>query len=169
MNFQTTLFFLLFFLFNQAVLSQSDSSQQSDKIVSDLLIGKCQRKDLQRGEFAKYFFNEYSHYTPKKEITEFLKNKIYSYSITIVLGTWCSDSREQVPRFIKILDELDYNTNSIEIFCVNHEKSAGIDISYLKIDRVPTIIFFKEGIEMGRITETPYLTLEEDIYNIVKK
>jgi len=167
MNFKSTLFILNFMLITQFVLSQSEVVLEEKSTIPDYLFGKYQRTDLQQGEFSRFFFNEYTSYYPKKEITDLLRNKIYSYSITIILGTWCGDSKEQVPKFFKILDELDYNTNYIEIICVDRKKTAGIDISKLNVERVPTFIFFIEGIEKGRITETPSLTLEEDIYNIL--
>jgi hypothetical protein len=169
MKFKLVLFTLLPLLISKVVLSQSDTVLLEKNTKFDGLIGICQRTDLQRGEFSGYFFKEYAHYSPKKEVITLLKNKIYSYTITLVLGTWCSDSREQVPGFFKILDELDYNSNYLEIICVNREKVAGIDISALKIERVPTFIFFSDGIEKGRITETPLLTLEEDIYNLLSR
>ena len=169
MNFKSTLFILNFMLITRFVISQSEPVIEEKSAVPDYLFGKCQRTDLQKGEFAKFFFNEYTNYFPKKEITDLLGNKIYSCSITIILGTWCSDSKEQVPKFFKILDQLDYNTNYVEIICVDRKKTAGFDISALQIERVPTFIFYKSGIEKGRITETPLLTLEEDIYNILNK
>lgn len=144
-------------------------AQTDTNNLSEPSTGICKRADLQKGAFSKYFFKEYSDYTPSKEATDLLENKIFSSSITIVLGTWCGDSKEQVPRFIKILDVLDYNTNLLEIICVDRKKSAGMDISSLKIDRVPTFIFFKDGIEMGRITESPLITLEEDIIRLLNK
>lgn len=130
-------------------------------------IGEINRTDLQKGEFAKYFFGEYKNYNPEKEVIDQLRYKIYDCSITIVLGIWCSDSKEQIPKFFKILDELDYNTEKLKIISVDKNKSAGYDISALKIKRVPTFIFVKEGIEKGRITETPNLTIEKDMYNIL--
>jgi hypothetical protein len=130
-------------------------------------LGEIKRTDLQNGEFSKTFFTEYKNYFPEKEVIDLLKYKIYNYSITIVLGTWCSDSKEQVPKFFKILDELDYNTEHLTIISVDKNKSAGYDISSLGITWVPTFIFIKDGVEKGRITETPTLTIEKDIYNIL--
>jgi hypothetical protein len=150
--------------FTLTAFAQTDTNNRSEQST-----GTSKRADLQKGVFSNYFFKEYSDYTPSKEATDLLENKIFSYSITVVLGTWCGDSKEQVPRFIKILDVLDYNTNLLEIICVDRKKSAGMDISSLKIERVPTFIFFKEGIEIGRITESPLITLEEDIIRLLNK
>jgi hypothetical protein len=149
-------------LFTQFAFPQ-DHHEES----SSYRIGELKRTDLQRGEFSKYFFSEYKNYSCEKEVIDLLKYKIYNCSITIVLGIWCSDSKEQVPKFFRILDELDYNTELLTIISVDKNKSAGYDISSLGITRVPTFIFIKDGIEKGRITETPTLTIEKDIYNIL--
>ncbi len=42
-----------------------------------------------------------------------------------------------------------------------------LDITNLKIERVPTIIFYRNGVELGRITETPVQSLEKDMEVIV--
>ena len=43
-----------------------------------------------------------------------------------------------------------------------------VDIEDLNIELVPTFIIYKKGEEIGRIVETPYDTLEEDIWKIVQ-
>lgn len=142
------------------------SSEPKEK--PDFLVGKVNRSDIQKGEFAGYFFSEYKKYNPEQEIISKLKNGIYNKSVLVVLGTWCHDSKEQVPKFFKILDQLDYNTSLVEIICVDRKKTAGsIDISQLKIERVPTFIFYEKDIEVGRIIETPVLSIEEDLLNIL--
>ena len=150
--------------------AQSESSHMKDDANLDLIVGKCERIELQKGEFGNYFIEEYKNYKPDRELLENIKNKFFNCSITIVLGTWCHDSQEQVPRFIKILDDVDYNTNYLEVICVDKEKIAGdYDISALNIEKVPTFIFYKNDKEVGRIIETPSNTLEIDVNNIVNK
>ena len=162
---------ILTLLLNVINLSaQTDSSHIQVDLEFDFTVGKCERIELQKGEFGSYFFEEYRNYQPDRDLLENIKNKIFNYSITIVLGTWCYDSQQQVPRFIKILDLIDYNTNYLEIICVDKEKKAGdIDISTLNIERVPTFIYYKDDIEVGRIIETPSNSLVIDTYNILNK
>ena len=149
-------------------IAQQDSLSVIEDENPEILIGEFARNDMQKGDFGGHFFNEYRKYIPENDVLDYLKNKIYNYNITIVLATWCHDSQEQVPRFFKILDNLDYNTNHIRIICADKSKSAGeIDISGLYIERVPTFIFYENDIEKGRIIETPDSTLEKDIYNIL--
>ena len=147
---------------------QTDSLQNVQNSADEFIVGKCDRIDLQKGDFGKHFFEEYNNYNPESEFLDNIKNKIFNCSITIVLGTWCHDSQQQVPRFIKILDELDYNTNYLEIICVDKDKKTGdIEITDMNIERVPTFIFYEKDKEIGRIIETPNKSLEIDTYKIL--
>ncbi len=85
------------------------------------------------------------------------------------MGTWCSDSRREVPRFKKILDLLNYPAEKVKIFAVNRDKKIEKeDISGLRIEFVPTFIFYSDGKETGRIVETPYKSLEADMLKIFR-
>ena len=86
------------------------------------------------------------------------------------MGTWCSDSRREVPRFYKILDSLNFPSAKVKLIMVDRKKeAAGIDISPFNIELVPTMIFYNDGLEDGRIIETPKETLEKDLEEILVK
>ena len=158
--------FLLIFM--QQPASAQTETNASGPDDEEILVGKVTRSQLQTGEFGDYFEYNYTNYSPDQQTINELKNKIYGYDIIIVLGTWCSDSQREVPRFYKILDKLEYNTNTVTIYCVDRNKTAGnYDISDLNIERVPTFIFVKDGVEKGRIIETPQNTLEKDMLEIL--
>ena len=54
------------------------------------------------------------------------------------------------------------------MLAVDRDKKAGdCDINYLKVELFPTIILYKEDIEVGRIVESPRKSLEEDLVNII--
>ncbi len=116
-------------------------------------------------EFKKWYSIEYNSYQPKQEIVEQLINLLPSNAkITIVMATWCSDSRREVPRFFKILDAIGFNSDNVTIYCVNKKFQAGKEkISMFQIKKVPTFIYFHYDYEAGRIIETPQTTLEEDL------
>jgi thiol-disulfide isomerase/thioredoxin len=161
--------FLILFSIEATLVSQSITKPSDEKPTPEILVGEYLRADLQKGDFGKYFMEEYTRYNPKKEIVDELKKYIYDKTITIVLATWCHDSKEQVPRFFCILDLIDYNTNRLKIICVDRNKLAGqMDISELKIERVPTFIIYHDGAETGRIIETPNISLEQDILNFLR-
>jgi hypothetical protein len=91
-------------------------------------------------------------------------------NVTLIMGTWCDDSKEQVPRFYKILDMLQFDYSKLSLICVDRKKSApDIDLAGMNIKLVPTFIFYRNYKEIGRITETPARSLEKDMLGIMTK
>ena len=111
---------------------------------------------------------EYNNYQLDYETLDSLEGKLDNINIKIVFRSTCSDSREQLPRLFKILNELNYNVNTITLIGVNREKQGlSNEAEGLDIEFVPTIIFYKDGNEIGRIVETPYESLEKDLLKIL--
>ncbi|MGD9492703.1 MAG: thioredoxin family protein [Bacteroidales bacterium] len=138
----------------------------------DILIGECNREGLMLPLFSEFFNQEYSHYTAAPAILPLLIAKGNHYNIVIIMATWCGDSREQVPRFIKIADSIGFPETEIRIINVDKQKKApGIEEELLSygIERVPTFIFFDGETEIGRIIETPHESLEADWLKILEK
>ena len=130
----------------------------------EVLIGYCTREGLKGDVFGSYFETEYNSYEPETRIIEKLKSLPGDWTATIVLGTWCSDSHREVPRFFRIMDEAGFQDSQVSLICVDRAKEAeGVDISELGVTLVPTFIFYRKGKEMGRIIETPVETLEMDM------
>jgi hypothetical protein len=86
----------------------------------------------------------------------------------VFLGTWCSDSRHQVPRFLKVIDLTRSSLQRVSLYGVDRNKKSpgGTEASY-HIERVPTFVFLKQGKEIGRIVESPQTTLEGDMLSIL--
>jgi thiol-disulfide isomerase/thioredoxin len=134
------------------------------KLNEEILIGNCNRAGLEKGEFGKLFEEYYQIYEPDQAVLNELKLKKEGIEILIILGTWCSDSQEQVPKFFKILDKIRFDKKSVELICVNKDKEAGdVETANYNILKIPTFIVYKKGREVGRIVETPYTTLEKDL------
>ena len=165
MNTFRSLSLLVLLITGSALFAQTETHHPDEQ---DFLVGEKSRIELQKASFGIHFMEQYRMYDPCRTILSKLENRIYNYSILIVLGTWCHDSHEQVPRFYKMLDDLDYNTNLVKNICVDKEKTGGtIDISELNIERVPTFIFYDDEKEIGRIIETPETSLEKDSWQIL--
>jgi thiol-disulfide isomerase/thioredoxin len=152
-------------LFAIQTYSQGINTQVPDpRLGMTILLGNCDRSGLESGEFGTVFSEYYSIYEPDKTVVAELKKLTDGASILIVLGTWCSDSQEQVPRFFKILDKIRFDRKEVRVICVNSDKEAGdVDLSGLDIRKVPTFVIYRNGREAGRIIETPYATLEKDL------
>lgn len=161
--------------------TQSDSlsidTTQYNLVVLDtsihraIMIGYCTKEGLSTSSIFKYDYDkEYTQYQPNLDFLNTITESLLELRITIIFGSWCSDSQREVPRLIRILDELNYSSDSLCIIGVNRQKEApNIDISRYMIEFVPTIIFYKNNFEIGRIVESPLETLEDDIASILMK
>jgi len=150
-------------------------SAQSPQIINDskkdnpMLIGLSQRSDYEHSEHFKQWFNEeYESYEIDEEtlyLTSAIEDEI---KIECFMGTWCEDSRREVPRFYKILDQIKFNEKNLKIVSVDKGKvSPGGEEKGKNIHHVPTMIFYSQGQELGRIIEYPVGTLEEDVVDIM--
>jgi thiol-disulfide isomerase/thioredoxin len=112
-----------------------------------------------------------SEYMPDADIIEELKTiAADDLEITIVLGTWCPDSRREVPRFMKLVTAWGFPEEKIRFIGVDINKVAPLgDYPALGIERVPTFIFYENKIETGRIIEVPVTSLEQDTRDILKR
>ncbi len=164
-----SIFIVLFF----SIITLAQTTNQcviDQKSGKPMLVGLCDRGSLQDTSFAWWFNSEYDNYELDRETLSKIKIDSEFQSITIVMGTWCSDSRREVPRFYKILDSLNFPSAKVKLIMVDRKKEAsGIDISSLKMELVPTMIFYNDGLEVGRIIETPKETLEKDLEGIFVK
>ncbi len=138
-----------------------------DKTEKDCIIGVCDRTAFADSNYSVWFDTEYDEYVVDVEFIKPIEDKLNECEITIVLATWCSDSRREVPRLFKILDVINYPTSKLTIIAVNREKN-GVEkeTEGLNINLVPTFIVYKDKNEIGRIIETPVQSLEKDLASI---
>ena len=88
--------------------------------------------------------------------------------VLVFFGTWCGDSKREVPHFLKIADEAGIDSARIKLYGLDRSKKSqdGVSAGY-GIERVPTFIFLRDGKEVGRITEKPQGSLESDMLTIL--
>lgn len=115
------------------------------------------------------FDQNYATYEPDRELLNGLSTLINNIDITAVIGTWCGDCKLYVPQFYKVLDAIGFAESNLTLIEVDEEKKAeNSTIDHLNIISIPTFIIFKNGQELGRIIESPRLTLERDLLNLLK-
>ena len=159
----------LIVLSNLQTMAQMNSMVVNPETKTKMLIGYCDKNGLQKDMYGIYFKSQYDVYKPADAYIKNLEEKIDDVEITIILGTWCSDSQREVPRFYKVLNEAGYNDKRVKIIAVDKNKAAiVVDISDMDIKRVPTFIIYKDEKEIGRIVETPKKSLERDLWKIIK-
>ena len=114
---------------------------------------------------------KYDAFQPRPESIQKLKAMLGDdLRVDIYLGLWCPDSRNHVPPFIKILDQLGASV-PIHYFSVQRKPAKSIRYYFERtgVERVPTFIFFRGDREIGRIVENPENGLAEDMIAILSK
>lgn len=158
----------------QFCFSQPLNQLEIDKNGNEVLLGEINKSGLTKNTFNTWFSKNYDDYLFNKKVVNLIKDSINQYEIKAFLGTWCGDSKQEVPRFYKILETAKFPEKQLQVIAVdrteNHYKqSPNGEEKGLNIHRVPTFIFYKNGKEVNRIVEHPKETLERDILNIVTK
>lgn len=111
-------------------------------------------------------------YQPQEAWLSFLRKATARYTLVVAMGTWCSDSREQVPRLLKIHEVLGKKSPFSQITLLGIDRSKKVvpaaAFPFGLVERVPTIVVTFGGAEVGRVVETPLSpTLEEDLVRIL--
>ena len=75
-----------------------------------------------------------------------------------------------VPKLEKVLEKANYPMSMLTMYGVDREKTTrkGDQAKY-NITLVPTIMLFKDGKEIGRITESAAKSVEEDLAAMIVK
>ena len=132
--------------------------------------GEVDKDYLFNSKNTKWFPKNYDSYKSDIFLSENNFDNIDNFIIELYMGVTCHDSEREIPRLIKILDEINFPDNQLNIFLLKRNKTS--DYEYEKgknITNTPTIIFYKDSIEINRIVEFPIETLERDIYKIINE
>lgn len=152
-----------------AVDQQSENRQVNYADPSTWLLGYINPGMFLNNPHSEWYISGREEYKPDRAVIEKLVPAIGSdLSILIVLGTWCPDSRREVPRFMKIVEQTGFPAEKMTFVGVDITKLAPVGgYDTFNIERVPTFIFLKNKVEAGRIIETPVTSLEQDMLNIL--
>lgn len=147
------------------------AQQITDANGNKMLLGVCTKNDLLKEPFSEWFTKNEAAYTVDVATTALLKDKLANKQFTIFMGTWCGDSKREVPRIYKVLQQSGVQQKQITLVTVNNSDSAykqspGHEERGLHIHRVPTLIIWEGGVEKGRIVESPVTSWEKDLLAI---
>ncbi|MBR9978970.1 MAG: thioredoxin family protein [Bacteroidetes bacterium] len=119
-------------------------------------------------ELPGWFGEDFMTYQPVRQYVERIPEFLEDVEIVCVLGTWCSDSRREVPRMIRILQSQNLPPEKMRMIGVDQRKrDPDGETAAFDIERVPTFIFLRDGVEIGRIVESPLASLEKDMLGII--
>ena len=136
-----------------------------------MLLGKSKREKLQEEPFAKWFNQNYSDYKIDSVSANALRSQLRNKRFLIFMGTWCGDSRQEVPRIYKVLDYCGVPASRIQLIHVNiydsvYKQSPGREEKGLNIHRVPDLLVYEGQTELGRVVEKPLISWEIDLLTI---
>jgi len=152
-----------------AVLNQ----EIKDAHDNPMLLGKCTKERLEQAPYGDWFLKNYQAYSVDTATAERLRVSLSGKRFIIFMGTWCGDSRREVPRMYKILDYCGVPASSIQLVLVNnadpmYKQSPGHEEKGLNIFRVPDLLVMDHHKELGRIVESPVISLEKDLSDLAE-
>lgn len=151
----------------------TSNAQDFNKVVyderaqKDVIRGYCDAEGLKTTVWVDFYEGTFNDYQPDMEIIMNLIPVMNNIKVVVTLGTWCGDSKEHVPAFIKILSLMAYDFSGLTMIGLDRNFDSGeTGIRPYDTEKVPTFIFYSEGKEIGRIIETPEGSLEEHMATI---
>ncbi len=120
--------------------------------------------DVQLLQELPEYRSEKNAYQPESDAMHQLKSINDEFEVLIFLGTYCPDCKREVPRFLKINEQVQIK---YRMFVLNRTSAdqSGMREKY-QIEFIPTFIVYHRNQEIGRIIERPIVSIENDLLEI---
>ena len=132
--------------------------------------GPITLNDLNGEASFKWMKKGVDSYAPDQNAIVYLTKVLPKYSLVVLMGTWCDDSQNLIPKLAKVLQATKFPMNHLLMWGVDRNKeTGGIEKKLYEVKKVPTIIVYKDTKEVGRIVESVNRSVEVDLSQIVQK
>ena len=106
-------------------------------------------------------------YTPDITVLEMMKSYVRAGDrVEVYMGTWCPDSHREVPRFLRVVEDLRTQFGvelPVTFVAVDRAKQKPAELIAGKdIQKISTFIYYRGDEELGRIVERTQSPLFED-------
>ncbi len=157
---------LLFFLFIPGLLVHSQAQDGAKPGEEKILLGALRFEDVIN--LPGWFTEDFLSYIPSDGYLDEITHYIDGVQIVCIMGSWCEDSRREVPRLIRVMQARNIDPSILKLYGVDRDKKDPIgEAARYGIEKVPTIIFLKNGKELGRIVERTEGRMERNILDIL--
>jgi len=161
----------LLVLINMVMIIQVYCQTYTDKKGNVHLWGEASVNDLSSGQFEEWYTKNSEAY--KSELSKTDGELLADTKVKVFLGTWCGDTKFLVPKFIKTWQQMGLSEDDLELIALhregnNYKQGPNEETIGYNIHKVPTMVFEKNGEEIGRIVERTIFDLDTDILQIVK-
>ena len=119
-----------------------------------ILSGKIDRSILESDTAFAWFKENMKWGEADPSAVEAFKKNNSKFSLVILMGTWCHDSNNLIPKLYRLLDKSGYPESKVLLIAVDRNKKAykNIQAKY-NFSNTPTFIVLQNGKEIGRVTE----------------
>jgi len=132
----------------------------------EVLLGRVRASSLP--SITESWSKDYEAYEPAAEDLRTLSTLKGPADLDVYFGSWCGDSRRELPRLVKILDRASPPGLRVRFYALDRTKTKPARLARRgSIERVPTIVLRAAGQEIGRIVESPSTSLEHDLALLV--
>ncbi len=137
-----------------------------------ILAGHCSPAILHTAGYKEWYDASFTGYTVDKATVSQISPLLQNKTIEVFLGSWCGDSKRETPRMMKLLEEASFDTSHIKLIFVDnatatYKQSPQHEEKGKNIHHVPTFIVYDGNKELGRIIESPVVSLEKDLQSIL--
>ncbi len=157
-------FIILFFLSGISVIFAQEAANQDENIsLTSQMLGCLSRADFLQAPFVEWYQSGYDSYVvDTNKLISISSDSLKEISITVVFGSWCPDSRAEVPGFFKVCDFLKINQKKIKIIGVDKSKDVQADCAEDElVEYVPTYFFYCKGKLLKKIVDHSEATFEQ--------
>lgn len=134
----------------------------NDKVMK----GKIEMKALMQDQSTDWFYKGVNNYQPNDNMLNYIKANRTNYNLVVVMGTWDETSRKVVPELYKVMITAGSPEDQVLMFGADQKMQTDAPTDY-KVKKLPTVIVFRDGSEVGRIVGTPKESIEGDLSRIL--
>ncbi|HEY9117071.1 MAG TPA: thioredoxin family protein [Roseivirga sp.] len=144
-------------------------TESVSEYVETILNGPITKEGLQKMPYKIWFNTNYKTYIVDTQTLKNIEKKsLNGLKIIAFMGTWCHDSNREIPRLMRVCEELGIY-DQLELYGVDVNKTSRLEKEKdWDIRKTPTIIFLKDGEEIARILEEPEISFEHSMELILR-
>lgn len=161
--------FILYLLIAHTSLAQGGGAEEVN------VLGTMTLSEFEASADSAWLRQGMITYDPNADVIAELRTALEGVDeVVVYYGSWCGDSRSEVPKVVDVLESAGYPTQQLTFVGVapfedsitGYKQSPdGATVGH-HVYRVPTIRLVRGGRELGRVLEKPLLSVERDLLAI---
>jgi len=135
-----------------------------------IITGRFSSSLLEADSSFDWYAKNFASFTPDSASVVFLSSAAKDIRFIVIGGTWCGDTKRELPKFFKTASLAHIPEANIELYGVDRSKRnrEGVTEKY-HVTNVPTFILLSDGKEIGRIVEHSEGGIEFDLVYLLQK